>query len=209
MPNHVINRVSISGNKESIARCSEQIFKGGKFSFMNIKPMPEELNVEDGSASIATMNWMNADKHERVRIEKEYCERYGVSTKEARATFKRYADNVEKHGCLTWYDWRCKYWGTKWDAYEILQADSYENAIDLEFQTAWSTPLQAIATLAEQYPDLTIVVEFADEDLGCNCGAYGYCEGEYWEEVRDYYFACELWGEDPVELEECEEVEAP
>lgn len=207
MPNHVKNIVSISGSKESIARCSEQIFKGGKFSFENIKPMPEELNVECGSLSYTAMDWMKADKIGRKNIEKSIQEKYGINNREAKARLQRYIDNVAKYGHTTWYEWHCEHWGTKWDAYDIEVLERNEEFIQINFFTAWSTPLQAIKTLAEQYPDLSIDVDFADENVGYNCGSYGFTEGNYWERVGDYAFACEMWGYDATLEEECEEAE--
>ena len=203
MPNHVKNIVRISGNEESIARCSKQIFEGGEFSFENIKPMPEELNVESGSKSYTAEEWMKADRRDRKNIEKDFAYKYGIDTIKAKAMLQRYADNVAKYGHTTWYGWRCKNWGTKWDAYEIEAVNCGKKDIHIEFQTAWSTPQEVIKTLSEQYPNLKITVDFADEDLGSNCGSYGFCDGCQWENVGDYKFACGVWGYDPTE-EECE-----
>lgn len=206
MPNHIKNIVRINGDKKSIARCSEQIFKGG-FSFENIEPMPEELNVERGSKSYTAKEWMKADRRDRKNIEKDFADKYGIDIIEAKAMLQRYADNVAKYGHMTWYGWHLEHWGTKWDAYEIEEAECYGDYIHIEFQTAWSTPQEVIKTLAAQYPDLTISVDFADEDLGSNCGSYGFLEGTYWERVGDFDFACELWGLDPVEEREYLEAE--
>lgn len=206
MPNHVKNIVRISGSEKDIARCSELIFKGGQFSFQNIKPMPEELNVESGSMSHNASEWMKADKEGRKRIEEDIAEGYGISRNEAKARLQRYADNVSKYGCITWYEWCCEHWGTKWDAYEISEVSREKRFMQIEFWTAWSTPQAVIETLAEQFPGLTISVDFADEDMGNNCGSYGFVDGTQWEDVGDYEFACEVWGCEPEE-EECEEIE--
>ena len=207
MPNHVKNIVRISGSKESIARCSEQIFKGGEFSFENIKPMPEELNLESGSMSYIAMDWMKASPAQRKRIEADTMKRYGIGRKEVAAKLQRYADNVAKYGCPTWYEWHCDNWGTKWDAYEISEIERGDHSIRIDFWTAWSTPEEVIKTLAEQHPDLTIAVDYADEDLGNNCGSYGFIEGVAWENVGDFNFACDIWGYDPEEMrEELEDV---
>ncbi len=204
MPNHVMNIVRISGSEESIARCSEQIFKGGEFSFQNIKPMPEDLDIPSGSMSYTAMEWMKADERTRRRIEKKY----GLDNVEGRARMQRYAINVALYGFPTWYEWRLENWGTKWDAYEISVIHRSDRAIHIAFQTAWSTPQAVIETLAGQYPDLAIDVDFADENMGNNCGSYSIIDGNLWEEVGDYDFACELWGYDPMEEAESEEVEA-
>lgn len=207
MPNHVKNIVRISGSEESIARCSEQIFKGGEFSFENIKPMPEELHLESGTMSCFAKDWINAGQAQRKRIEKDIMNMYGLGRKEVVAKLQCYADNMAKYGCLTWYEWHCDNWGTKWDAYEISEIERGNHSIRIDFCTAWSTPEEVIKTLAEQYPDLTIAVDYADEDLGNNCGSYGFIEGVAWENVGDFDLACDIWGYDPEEMrEELEEV---
>ena len=36
--------------------------------------------------------------------------------------------------------------------------------------TAWSAPIPVIKKLSEMYPNIELTLEFADEDLGQNCG---------------------------------------
>lgn len=66
------------------------------------------------------------------------------------AAYKR---NVELTGHLTWYEWNCAHWGTKWNACEcsvILNEDHLE----LYFETAWSSPEPIFDRLRERYPEL-------------------------------------------------------
>ena len=63
------------------------------------------------------------------------------------------------------YEWCCDNWGTKWNAYGVVW--SYD---ELYFQTAWNTPLPILEALSREFPDVTIKVEYADEDIGSNCG---------------------------------------
>lgn len=101
-----------------------------------------------------------------------------------------------------WYDWSVENWGTKWNCYE--QEHSHNGFL---FQTAWSTPLQALESLSNAFPDVKITVQYADEDTGNNCGTYVLENGSIIEnEDGDYRFACELWGYEP-EDEEGEENE--
>ena len=53
-----------------------------------------------------------------------------------------------------WYKWRCKNWGTKWNAYyqEVTQDIPEEYAI--QFDTAWGPPYPIFRALKEQWPDL-------------------------------------------------------
>lgn len=95
-------------------------------------------------------------------------------------------------------DWSTEHWGTKWNASEIIIDDKY-----LEMQTPWNFPFPVICELSKKFPDETISVDYADEDLGYNCGSFAVKNGEVVSEYLntdnvDYEvsrrFACELWG---------------
>lgn len=95
-------------------------------------------------------------------------------------------------------DWSTEHWGTKWNASEVIIDDKY-----LEMQTPWNFPFPVICELSKKFPDETISVDYADEDLGYNCGSFAVKNGEVVSEYLntdnvDYEvsrrFACELWG---------------
>ena len=96
-----------------------------------------------------------------------------------------------------WYDWCVTNWGTKWEITESFEDE--EGWIC--FDTAWSTPATAILSLSEQWPDLSFEVEYADEDLGNNCGTYTFKNA-----TEISYFpwgikeACQIWGYDLSEI---------
>lgn len=103
-------------------------------------------------------------------------------------------------------DWSTDHWGTKWNASEVIIDDKY-----LEMQTAWGFPFPVIYELSKKFPDETISVDYADEDLGYNCGSFAVKNGEVISEYLntdnvDYEvsrrFARELWGFDPDDEEE-------
>ena len=59
------------------------------------------------------------------------------------------------------------------------------------------------------FPDIMLEHEWADEDIGQNCGRYSYQNGE---RIEEYYpeseaeaveFACKLWDYDPLDLDLC------
>jgi len=79
---------------------------------------------------------------------------------------------IDKYGADNWYDWNVKHWGTKWNA-----CDSYVEDNTVVFDTAWSTPMDLIATMSVQFPKAKFIVEYADEDLGANCGIYTWQNG--------------------------------
>lgn len=100
-----------------------------------------------------------------------------------------------------WYNWSIENWGTKWNCYEIEHCHE-----GFSFWTAWSTPEGVMRALSAQFPDVTITVDFADEDTGGgNCGRYVLTGGDIQASYQgDYEFACQLWGYEPVEEEENE-----
>jgi hypothetical protein len=79
-----------------------------------------------------------------------------------------------------WYEWNCRNWGTKWEIanraileYEmpipITDFDDSDEPTEMlleityRLETAWSPPAEALAKLAEQYPDVTISLTSIDE----------------------------------------------
>lgn len=75
----------------------------------------------------------------------------------------------------------------------------------MTFLTAWSAPHPILEKLSEMYPDIKFEHEWADEDIGMNCGRYVYFDGERTEE---YYpensrerieFAARVMDSDPSE----------
>ena len=70
-------------------------------------------------------------------------------------------------------DWNRQTWGTKWNAYSQTIEDDI-----LRFDTAWSHPTPVIAALSQKFPEEEIHVQYADEDLGSNCGEYIIKNGE-------------------------------
>ena len=79
-----------------------------------------------------------------------------------------------------------------------------ENRFDqFSFRTAWSTPYQIFDRLSQLEKDLIIKVDYADEDIGANCGSYVIQNGELLEKrvfpmISKWFtkFALDLWGWD-------------
>lgn len=107
-----------------------------------------------------------------------------------------YINNVINYGCDTWYDWSIKNWGTKWNASNtyVLSDD------EIEFNTAWSCPMEVLQALSKKFSDTEMEVSYADEDIGSNCGRFILLNGEMDEFVEeDTDFALDLWGYDKDE----------
>ena len=103
------------------------------------------------------------------------------------------------YGYDNWYDWCIHNWGTKWNAYDIINDDPG----CICFNTAWSSPFPIIKELSKLFPKVKFTLKYADEDLGNNCGTYVFKNGTIIEEEKgDLAFACELHG---VECKTCTE----
>lgn len=83
--------------------------------------------------------------------------------------------NYRKCGFLHAMDHARQAWGTKWNA-----CDSSHNAEEgtARFDTAWSCPEPLLIEVSKKFPDKTIEVMFADEDIGSNCGQFSLKNGE-------------------------------
>ncbi len=81
----------------------------------------------------------------------------------------------------------------------------YSGNDSLMFQTAWSAPHSVLQKLSEMYPNISFVHQWADEDLGVNCGERTYLDGKVIDEfipegVRAMQFAMDVWDYDPEDL---------
>lgn len=99
---------------------------------------------------------------------------YGEDAKEiCRVTGKDYYEMHLKYGCHDWYDWANKYWGTKWDAFDV---DISEN--EIRFTTAWCAPEPIFNEICKRFSDADIEFESEYEDnlltLGRNSDGYYY-----------------------------------
>lgn len=99
-------------------------------------------------------------------------------------------------GCTDWYEWSVRYWGTKWNAYDL----SVDGDDQIRFSTAWSAPTPVIHALSEKYPDAHIEHWWADEDYGNNAGYREYVNGEWSGDYTEtdpeaYKIAAICWGD--------------
>ena len=112
---------------------------------------------------------------------------------------KQAVDNLINYSATTWYDWCINNWGTKWNSYDPWKGEDH----GLMFSTAWSAPHPVIEELSAHFPGVYFTHEWADEDMGSNCGRREYlngeCVGEYVpeSETESLEFACSVWGDSP------------
>ena len=111
----------------------------------------------------------------------------------------------EIYGDKNWYDWRRANWGTKWGAYGYEEDFDYSQTDSLWFQTAWSAPHPILQKLTEMFPEIEFKHQWADEDIGYNCGQHRYHGGERTDEFYPesefdrIRFAAEVLEVDPQE----------
>jgi hypothetical protein len=89
----------------------------------------------------------------------------------------------ELHESNHWYPWNTRNWGTKWEigSAEVTKTD---NSLVYRFDSAWTPPVEAVAELAKQYPQVSISIKFIEEGMGF-AGEVFFENGEYQSDV-DY-----------------------
>lgn len=131
-------------------------------------------------------------------------------------------ENFKATGYLNFMKFARAVWGTKWNACRS-DIDFIEQG-QVMFDTAWSCPIGVFQHLSTKFPNDKITVEFADENIGYNCGTIKFLGGQIvfqnkapsyveWEEKEQraqwIAFACDVQGYDYAnymkELEEDEQ----
>ena len=225
MPNHVTNIIEIKGDPTRIKALFEAVkndeYGIGSIDFNKLIPMPPELDIEEGSKTsrglkaykdfieVYTFNGQKGDFDLLNIPEKSEQAFLRVRPDTDRATWdlgKQAFQNEQKYGAATWYKWRIRNWGTKWNAYGYDDGVPFDGK-SLRFLTAWAPPQSVITKLSEMYPDLDFTHQFASEDIGVNCGEDEYHNGSLCGEYRPAQqeainFANGLWGFDGMEDED-------
>ena len=151
--------------------------------------MPEELNIECGSAGDNGMKYILLKAKHSVlweRDEWDFIESMEKRKAENEDDFNRMIDlgtkylmNIAKYGCKSWYEWHNRYWNTKWNA-----CDTEVDGNQITFDTAWSFPAPVIEKLSELFPDVTFDFIYADEDCGSNTGCGSITNGKYSDDTE-------------------------
>lgn len=75
-------------------------------------------------------------------------------------------NNINAYGAPTWYEWRRRKWGTKWNAYSQYLAEWSDTSFRILFDTAWTPPEPLFVLLSECFPELDMQVRYIDEGGG-------------------------------------------
>lgn len=217
MPNNVENVITLKGSEEEIKKLMKEIKSDEEdinlIDFNKIIPMPKSLMIEESSSMRKGLKHYqeflkdnNLEDIDLLNKEAKYLEENKSVDKETFKLGKKAFLNIQNYGYATWYDWSIKNWGTKWNAYGCHDKLDSSNMDTICFQTAWSAPHEILKRLSEMYPNIEITHQWADEDLGSNCGRKTYYKGTC---IEEYYpmtekeameFAFKVWDYDPAEL---------
>lgn len=227
MPNHVENHIEYSGDARHIRTMLESIktdkYGIGTVDFNKIIPMPESLNIEAGSKTNRGLKAYKefidmytfgrfAEEAEKalenipVDSENAFLRQRTDIVKEEWELGKIAWQNIRQYGSPTWYEWSVANWGTKWNAYGYDEYTDYSGCDELTFKTAWSVPHPILKKLSELFPNISFKHQWADEDIGMNCGERSYLGGEItdWfipEGIQATEFALKIWCYEPPELD--------
>ena len=231
MPNWVKNKVQIKGKKGELEKIRETLkTDDSELSFSTILPMPNILDVESsnivddakkiyesevlgltqdqifnfnptlkGLLEAALNKDYNNDEFKvqmRERAESLVEFKHDIHCADCKTPFEPvpklntiedvYAlgkiihENAKLYSATTWYDWNIEQWGTKWDV-----CDAYCDGIRKD-------------KASKEY---ILEYEFADEDIGSNCGTAIFVNGDVSFELPDnpVDFALDLNGYDKKE----------
>lgn len=177
MPNHIKNKMLVVGDPVIVSalmefiKCTDEGCKS-RIDFDNIIRMPESMQGDSLTDAVEAAKYVYNPFDSRAqwwwRTAAERGRYPGKMDDGTWAQFIECLHNLRKFGYAYWRDWAIDKWGTKWNAYDT--PDSRDTADTIFFETAWSSPLPVFQRLSEIYPDVVIHVEYADEDLGFNCG---------------------------------------
>lgn len=228
MPNHVENIITLQGDEKKIREMLEAIKNDdlgiGTIDFNKITGMSKRLDIEAGSRTKRGLDFykgfievytlggtMNMDKLRSIPVKSEeiFLRQRKDIPRDEWELGKAAWQNIRDFGAPTWYEWCNQNWGTKWNAYGYDESRDYSGGNNIWFQSAWAAPHPVIEKLAARYPEITFEHEWADEDIGQNCGRYSYQNGE---RIEEYFpeaqkeaieFACRIWDYDPLDLDLC------
>jgi hypothetical protein len=155
MPNHVDNRLTITGDVAELKKFVSATYEGNEnYNFNKLVPLDPRANKE--------VRWTKPDGTEQV---------FGAFSS-AEDGFDGYQNAIDV-------------WGTKWGAYdiqangawyEILDKEEYHD-ITFNYQSAWSSAGELMRKISAQFPTLAFGTWFTEEGMGF-CGWELYKGGE-------------------------------
>lgn len=213
MPNHVKHKMTVIGQKADVEKFFETIKnEDDLFDFNKIIPCPEYIKLPEGcdgmpsfitDAAELLMIRSGQDVYDyrgQLKTERQIMD-YGHKIEWKDEHYEhliRCCKAIQECGFSHWHPWQVYRWGTKWGAYSIKRDHNH-----MSFETAWSTAIPIWYKIAEMFPTISIVIEYADEDYGANCGIIRIIERRVKQEImNDAEFSYKVWDLSKEEIKE-------
>lgn len=208
MPNHVTNRLTLTGSPDAVLAAiedcrGERTFQDEpepvmqELTFSKLKPRPPCLDV-DAVSNVEIVAEAMEPKCSRYGLPNRalsfpWVKELGVTTLEelidhykktepaVYEAAKKIVANFHEHGHVHWYGWNCEHWGTKWDAYSLEEWDNRGDVAEIQFDTAWSPPRPWLVALSLAHPLVCITDVWTDE--GGPKGTLAYQAGDLIDET--------------------------
>lgn len=213
MPNHVKHKMTILGQKADIDKFFETIKTDDRlFDFNNLIPRPEFIKLPDGCDGMPSFvvdaaellmirsGQMVLDYNGKEKQEHQYIDYdHKIEWKDENYEHLiRCCKAIQQCSFSHWLPWNVYNWGTKWGAYSIERDFN-----KMSFETAWSTAMPIWDKIAELFSSLIIVIHYADEDYGANCGIIKIENGEVeHQEINTDEFSYKVWDLSKEEIQE-------
>ncbi len=143
MPNWCQNTLTVVATPERIKEITEQAREGTLLNY--ICPMPEALRMTEKA--------FYADDEKQAKLD------------------KKRAENIKEYGFPSWYEFALYHWGTKWDIGEASISNETETEVTMNFETAWSPPVEAYGQLSDMDGVESVIATWL-ETGNCYCGQY-------------------------------------
>jgi hypothetical protein len=153
VPNWCANHIEVRGSNSAEIKRLVDAFDEGKFCEQVI-PVPEDL-LRDGTSSFGGPD---AELNDQIR-----------------------AENRERYGYDSWFEFCTAKWGTKWDISnngETAEVDEDGLGFSGSFETAWSPPLGIVQALEQQ--GYEVVLRYYEPGM-CFVGKWEAGYDEYYE----------------------------
>lgn len=160
MPNWCENELTVSGKPQTVKSLFDKIEPtryeeyGSEYFHLidTLYPIPEELQNTISPRLIV------ADE-DALRRQIELADDKDEAARRilTRAESERL---IAVYGAHDWYDWCIQHWGTKWGDAETRLRREGERILHIDFNSAWSPPVEAILHISTLYPTLRFHLRF-------------------------------------------------
>lgn len=164
MPNWTSNRVYFKTKTAKEAEATIARLNGNSkdpnavaFTFQAFIPMPEELDLTDGSQLTTGYNFLKMHPDGIAGPGED------TPSEEALELGRKAIANEQRYGARTWFDWCSEHWGTKWDACSVRIERTDETHFILHFDTAWTVPRPIAKKLKSVFGKRLIAWIYHDE----------------------------------------------